>query len=218
MSRTALLVTHTGRRDSTAHARTVAGDLIAAGFEVRVVAEEVADLDLPGVVPVSGVTAAEGAEIVFALGGDGTFLRAAELARPAKAPLLGINLGRVGFLAEAEIDDLDKAVRDAVARNYTVDERLTLDVSVEYEGGSPSSRGRSTRSASRRASGRRCSSCSSTSTAGRCRATAATAWSARPRPAPPRTPSPPAGRWSGPRWRRCCWCRSARTPCSAGRW
>ncbi|MFX0595344.1 NAD kinase [Melissospora conviva] len=134
MSRTALLVTHTGRRDSTAHARTVAGDLIAAGFEVRVVAEEVADLDLPGVVPVSGVTAAEGAEIVFALGGDGTFLRAAELARPAKAPLLGINLGRVGFLAEAEIYDLDKAVRDAVARNYTVDERLTLDVSVEYEG------------------------------------------------------------------------------------
>ena len=134
MSRTALLVTHTGRRDSTAHARTVAGDLIAAGFEVRVVAEEVADLDLPGVVPVSGVTAAEGAEIVFALGGDGTFLRAAELARPAKAPLLGINLGRVGFLAEAEIDDLDKAVREAVARNYTVDERLTLDVSVEYEG------------------------------------------------------------------------------------
>jgi len=101
---------------------------------VRVVAEEVADLDLPGVVPVSGVTAAEGAEIVFALGGDGTFLRAAELARPAKAPLLGINLGRVGFLAEAEIYDLDKAVRDAVARNYTVDERLTLDVSVEYEG------------------------------------------------------------------------------------
>jgi len=134
VSRTALLVTHTGRRDSTAHARTVAGDLIAAGFEVRVVAEEVADLDLPGVVPVSGVTAAEGAEIVFALGGDGTFLRAAELARPAKAPLLGINLGRVGFLAEAEIYDLDKAVRDAVARNYTVDERLTLDVSVEYEG------------------------------------------------------------------------------------
>ncbi len=94
-------------------------DLIAAGFEVRVVAEEVADLDLPGVVPVSGVTAAEGAEIVFALGGDGTFLRAAELARPAKAPLLGINLGRVGFLAEAEIDDLDKAVRDVGGRATT---------------------------------------------------------------------------------------------------
>ena len=132
--RAALLVTHTGRRRNTEHARTVATDLIEAGFEVRVVAEEAANLDLPGVRPVSGPAAAEGAEIVFALGGDGTLLRAAELARPAKAPLLGINLGKVGFLAEAEISDLDAAVRDVVARAYTVDERLTVDVTAEYDG------------------------------------------------------------------------------------
>jgi NAD+ kinase len=137
VSRTALLVTHTGRRRSTEHARTVAADLIKAGFEVRVIAQEAEDLDLPGVVPVSGLTAADGAEIVFALGGDGTFLRAADLARPAKAPLLGINLGKVGFLAEAEIDDLDLAVRDVVSRNYTVDERLTLDVRADFDGGPP---------------------------------------------------------------------------------
>lgn len=133
-SREALLVTHTGRRRSTEHARTVATDLIEAGFAVRVIAEEAANLDLPGVRPVSGPAAAEGAEIVFALGGDGTLLRAAELARPAKAPLLGINLGKVGFLAEAEISDLDAAVRDVVARAYTVDERLTVDVTAEYDG------------------------------------------------------------------------------------
>jgi NAD+ kinase len=112
----------------------VARDLIEAGFTVRVVAEEAVDLDLPGVVPVAGLEAAEGAEMVFALGGDGTLLRAAELARPAKAPMLGINLGRVGFLAEAEIGDLDVAVRRVVARAYTVDERLTLDITVTYEG------------------------------------------------------------------------------------
>ncbi|NUT36185.1 MAG: NAD kinase [Hamadaea sp.] len=129
--REALLVTHTGRKDSTEHARTVATDLQAAGFGVRVVEEEAADLDLPGVVPVCGPEAAEGVEIVFALGGDGTLLRAAELARPYGAPLLGINLGRVGFLAEAEIHDLDQAVRDVVARDYSVDERLTLDVTAE---------------------------------------------------------------------------------------
>jgi NAD+ kinase len=134
MSRAALLVTHTGRRRSTEHARTVARDLIAAGFEVRVVAEEAPDVDLRGVIPVRGLAAAEGVEIVFALGGDGTLLRAAELARPAKAPLLGINLGKVGFLAEAEIDDLDRAVADVVARAYTVDERLTLDVTAELDG------------------------------------------------------------------------------------
>ncbi|GAA1585734.1 NAD kinase [Actinoplanes couchii] len=135
MSRSALLVTHTGRRQSTQHARAVALDLIAAGFEVRVIAEEVDDLELPpGVEPVSGPEAAEGVEIVLALGGDGTILRAADLARPAKAPLLGINLGKVGFLAETEIDHIDEAVAEVVAGNYTVDERLTLDVRAEYDG------------------------------------------------------------------------------------
>ena len=134
MNRTALLVIHTGRRDSTEHARTVARDLIEAGFTVRVVAEEAGDVDLPGVVPVAGPAAAEGAELVFALGGDGTVLRAAELARPAKVPLLGINLGRIGFLAEAEIGDLDAAVYHAVEREYTVEERLTVDVTVEHDG------------------------------------------------------------------------------------
>jgi NAD+ kinase len=135
MTRAALLVTHTGRRQSTEHARTVARDLLAAGFEVRVMAEEIDDLELPaGVIPVDDPKAAEGAEIVFALGGDGTFLRAAELARPVRAPLLGINLGHVGFLAEAETGDIDQAVRDIVDGTYAVHERLTLDVRAEYDG------------------------------------------------------------------------------------
>jgi NAD+ kinase len=135
MTRAALLVTHTGRRQSAAHARTVARELIAAGFEVRVVAGDAEDLSLPeGVTPVDDPQAAEGAEIVFALGGDGTFLRAAELARPAKAPLLGVNLGKVGFLAEAETGDIDHAVRAIVDGTYSVHERLTLDVRAEYDG------------------------------------------------------------------------------------
>src|ERR1700750_2275220 len=135
MTRSALLVTHTGRRRSAQHAPTVAQDLLTAGFEVRVLAGEVGDLELPaGVTPVDDPAAAEGVEIVFALGGDGTFLRAAELARPAKAPMLGINLGKVGFLAVAETRDIDIAVRDVVAGTYTVHERLTLDVKAEYDG------------------------------------------------------------------------------------
>src|SRR4051812_48553074 len=133
MRREALLVTHTGRRGNTEHARAVATDLTAAGFAVRVIAEEAADLALRGAVPVSGPQAAEGVEIVVALGGDGTLLRAAELARPAQVPLLGINLGKVGFLAEAEVDDLDVAIAHVVERTYTVDERLTLDVTVSHE-------------------------------------------------------------------------------------
>ena len=135
MSRAALLVTHTGQRRSAQHAQTVARDLLAAGFEVRVLAEEVGDLELPdGVTPTGDPAAAEGAEIVFALGGDGTFLRAAELARPAKAPMLGINLGKVGFLAAAETGDIDQAVQHVVDGTYRVHERMTLDVRAEFGG------------------------------------------------------------------------------------
>jgi NAD+ kinase len=134
VSRAALLLTHTGRRDSSEHARTVARDLHLAGFTVRVLEEEAAHLDLPGVIAVGGIHAAQGCELVLALGGDGTLLRAAELARPAQVPLLGINLGRVGFLAEAEIGDLDVAVRLAVQGEYIVEERLTVDVTVEHAG------------------------------------------------------------------------------------
>jgi NAD+ kinase len=136
VTRSALLVTHTRRRHSAQHARSVALDLLESGFEVRVLAEDMADLELPaGVTAVDGPAAAEGVEIVFALGGDGTFLRAAELARPAKAPMLGINLGKVGFLAVAETEDIDHAVGEVVAGTYTVHERLTLDVRAEYDGG-----------------------------------------------------------------------------------
>ena len=131
--REALLVTHTGRRTNTVHACAVAMQLIDAGFGIRVLAEEADELDIPDATVVSGPCAAEGVEIVLALGGDGTVLRAAELARPAGAPLLGINLGHVGFLAEAEVADLEFTVRSVVDRTYTVDERLTVDVDVHRD-------------------------------------------------------------------------------------
>jgi NAD+ kinase len=100
-----------------------------------VLAEEAADLALSDVIKVApGPDAAKGVEIVIALGGDGTLLRGAELARPAGAALLGVNLGRVGFLAEVEAEDIDDTVRCVVNRSYTVDERLTLDITVMYDG------------------------------------------------------------------------------------
>ena len=199
MTRAALLVTHTGRQDTTAHARTVARDLIEAGFEVRVVAEEAADLDLPGVTPVRGA----GARPRASRSSSRSAATAPCCARPSwpgrpRRRCSASTSGKVGFLAEAEIDDLDQAVRDVVARAYTVDERLTLDVTAELR-----RRGdrrvlgaqRGQRREGRAASG--CSSCWSTWTAGRCRGTAATAWSAPPRPARRRTRSRPAARWCG---------------------
>ena len=65
------------------------------------------------------------------LGGDGTILRAAELVREGTAPVLGINMGHVGFLAEIERDDMDDAVRRVIARDYAVEERLALQVRVK---------------------------------------------------------------------------------------
>ena len=68
------------------------------------------------------------------LGGDGTLLRAAEVAREAEVPLLGINLGHIGFLAEAEPADLAGTVQQIADRDYKVEERLTLDVEVTVDG------------------------------------------------------------------------------------
>jgi NAD+ kinase len=66
--------------------------------------------------------------LVFVLGGDGTLLRAAELARPADVPVLGVNHGRVGFLAEADSDALEEAVNLVASHRYRVEDRMTVDV------------------------------------------------------------------------------------------
>jgi NAD+ kinase len=131
-----LLVVHTGRADAVRSARSVAKRLDAAGVAVRALAPEAAELDCAAFIQAVPVTesAAEGAEMVLVLGGDGTLLRATELARPAGTPLLGINLGHVGFLAEAEVEDLSDTVDRVVARRYVVEQRMTIDVTVRRDG------------------------------------------------------------------------------------
>ncbi|GAA1480074.1 NAD kinase [Gordonia sinesedis] len=81
-------------------------------------------------VTTGNAASAEGCEVVIVLGGDGTFLRAAELAYPANVPVLGINLGRIGFLAEAEANRVDAVMTKLIDRDYRVEPRMTLDVTV----------------------------------------------------------------------------------------
>jgi len=135
VKRTVLVVAHTGRPAAVRNARLVVNRLTAAGLNVRVLAPEAADLRCAGadVVPAEPAAAAD-TEMVIVLGGDGTLLRAAEIARPAGAPLLGVNLGHVGFLAEAEPDDLAGAVDQVVERAYAVEERMTIEVTVRHNG------------------------------------------------------------------------------------
>ena len=136
--REALLVLHAGRESNRRTAVSVAARLAAAGIGLRVLSKEWDELsgDLPEQVrrvePVSGV--ADGAEVVLALGGDGTMLRAAELARPSGVPLLGVNLGRVGFLAEADQESLDEVISAVVERSYRVEERMTVDALLRRDG------------------------------------------------------------------------------------
>lgn len=128
--RSALVVAHTARSDITALAATATEYLREAGFGVRMLADEALECQIKGVEAVQPANAAEGVEIVIAFGGDGTFLRAAEFARPAAAPMLGVNLGHVGFLAEAEPQALQATIEAITDGRYTVDERTTIDVEV----------------------------------------------------------------------------------------
>jgi len=143
-TRTVLLVTHTGRPAAVRSAQLVLRQLTAAGLTVRVPEAEagafVTGDDPTGVPPVGVVqvpmspAAADSCELAIVLGGDGTLLRAAELARPSGTPLLGVNLGHVGFLAEAERADLVATVDRVVEESYDVEERMTLDVEVTVAG------------------------------------------------------------------------------------
>jgi len=133
--RAVLLVAHTGRSAALRSARLVVDRLTAAGLAVRVLAAEAPELSCPAATEVAAsAEAAGGAEMVMVIGGDGTLLRAAELARPAGVPLLGVNLGHVGFLAEADPEDLPVTVDRVVAGRYAVERRMTIDVTVRVNG------------------------------------------------------------------------------------
>ncbi len=135
-TREVLVVLHAGRPTNRYTAAAVARRLAADGVRLRMLGEEwreVAGLigDLPAELAPRVVDnragCAEGAEVALVLGGDGTLLRAAETARPVGVPLLGVNLGHVGFLAEAEQESLNEALRAIVERGYDVEERMTVE-------------------------------------------------------------------------------------------
>jgi NAD+ kinase len=140
--REVLLVVHPDHDKTRWAARQVAACFSAAGITLRVLDKEVMELidpddcatDSPCTVMAPGDDPAAGTELVFVLGGDGTLLRAAELARPAGVPVLGVNLGRVGFLAEADSDALSDTMQRVIERRYQVEERMTIDVTATLDG------------------------------------------------------------------------------------
>lgn len=133
-ARRILVLAHTGRSEAREVARVFVRELSLHGLVVELLAVEA---DALGITPVPGLVeiipedeAGAGCELAVVLGGDGTILRAAELTHAHATPLLGVNLGHVGFLAEAEYEDVELVIAAVIRRDYTAEERLTLDVDV----------------------------------------------------------------------------------------
>lgn len=133
--RRVVLVAHPGRPAAVDVAVDVAERLSGAGLEVVIPPGELEGTALgehPAVT--TDAQATRGAELVVVLGGDGTILRGAELARGSGVPVLGVNLGHVGFLAEAEREHLDATVEHIRDRAYHVEERMALEVVGTIDG------------------------------------------------------------------------------------
>lgn len=135
--RRVLLLVNPRREEAARLACDLVRRLLSEGIEVVRADDDVTlqHLGLIGALPpIPMVASAAGCELVVVLGGDGTILRGAELARGTDAPVLGVNLGHVGFLAEVERDDFETTVERIVSRDYSVETRMALDVSVHLRG------------------------------------------------------------------------------------
>ena len=128
-SRKAILVINATRAEAVQAATTLASVLSKDSFELFTSSA----VKISGVVTVS-VDQLPEAEIVIVLGGDGTILRGAEISRLRKIPLLGVNLGHVGFMAEVEKLSLETVAASVISKSYSTDSRMVLAYSVERGG------------------------------------------------------------------------------------
>ncbi|HXY94103.1 MAG TPA: NAD(+)/NADH kinase [Acidimicrobiia bacterium] len=127
------LVPHPNRSSATELTKHAAARLTEQGAEVRVPGPDADGAGL-GHLAVELDDFATGLDIVISLGGDGTMLRAVDLAYEAGVPVLGVNLGQLGYLTEVEPHDFESALDRLVAGEYEVAERMMLQVDVESAG------------------------------------------------------------------------------------
>lgn len=125
------MLTHPRRPEAMAAACDFVASMADHGIRCLVFPDALADIraTVPGadLAPV-GTTADGEAEIAVVFGGDGTILRAAEWAVPHDVPVLGVNLGHVGFLAEMEVVELPALAERVLRGDYTTERRVTLHV------------------------------------------------------------------------------------------
>jgi NAD+ kinase len=117
------LVTHPSREDANRLADRIEARLRGAGVEARRWGDG-DDVD----------QFVDGLEVVISLGGDGTMLRTVDLVFESGAAVLGVNVGHLGYLTEVEPDQVDQAIERILAGDFTVTERMVLEVTVRSEG------------------------------------------------------------------------------------
>lgn len=137
MNRTVAVLVHPQRPEALAAATGFIDAISESPFEILVFPEDVDRLHQTNPhARLRPIQADDSAELAVVFGGDGTILRAAEWAVPLGVPLLGVNLGHVGFLAELETSDVAALPRAVLERAYTVEQRLVLRVRVDHADGS----------------------------------------------------------------------------------
>lgn len=133
-----LIVSHTHREEAIQATVEAVSTLQRAGVTVVLHADDRAEfaphVDTTTVAVLGDEVPTTDLEAAIVLGGDGTILRTAELLRGSECPIIGVNLGHVGFLAEMESYDLASTIDRVLRRDYTVEERLTIEVRATCNG------------------------------------------------------------------------------------
>ena len=129
MTRHIIFLVNASRPEAVTATKELSQLLLKEGFS----------LSTPSDVNILGITQTpieklDSAELVVVLGGDGTILRGAEVARSQGIPILGINLGHVGFLAEVEKPSLPEIAASVISKDYKTENRMVLNYSVARNG------------------------------------------------------------------------------------
>jgi NAD+ kinase len=128
-TRSLALLVNPSRSEAIAAASELAPLLTSAGFSLFTIS----DISIPSVTNVA-VTDLPDIELAVVLGGDGTILRAAEITLARKIPILGINLGHVGFLAEVDRPSISAIATSIINKSYVSENRMVLSFDVERDG------------------------------------------------------------------------------------
>ncbi len=129
MKRRAVVLINPSRAEAVSAARDLASILTSKGFDLV----SPTDVQVENITSVASDEIGE-VEVAIVLGGDGTILRGAEVTLLREIPLLGINLGHVGFLAEVTKPSMNDIAESIINKSYVYENRMVLGYSVERAG------------------------------------------------------------------------------------